>query len=126
MSVAVLEFLAQPPEDGFEHRLRPTPVVQLVRSSGIGRQELVSRFRVLGELQREELLAIATFLTVHPIPFVSQIVLQGREQKSPEPATFAIGCPNQTFIQEPLEQTLGEILSILLGITLPADEVVER
>src|SRR5262245_20082745 len=120
-----VKLLAQTSQYCFKHRLRPAPLVELIRRGGVRWQELISCFGAIDVFQRKELLPATTFLAIRSIPFVGEVILQSREQKSAEPSAFAISRSDQIFFQKPCEKTLREVLRVGLVVAAPPHKIVK-
>src|SRR6516162_6422857 len=118
------EFVAQRCDDSIEHRNRPTPFEDPLRSLIMSRLALVSLFAGR-EFQRHKppTAALARALA---ILFVGHKEFQGGQNEGAEPAFFRDSAVEVSAFQHAHEEFLGEILRLIWRITAPPEISIQR
>ena len=109
-------------------KIRKNDVVKVVTGEEKGKTgKVLSVDRVGGRLivEGEDLAPPAPLLRLSPLPLVDQKMLQGFQQKGPEPPPFPAGQREVFFPQKPREKLLGQILGIMRAVPLTPHVSIE-
>lgn len=109
---AAAELGAKAAHHQFEDRKGPTAVIDEVSREGIGGFGVVSGFSGV-RIEGYELMSASAFPGAFPVPFVGEIMFEGREEKRTELAAGGIDVGEIVFMEEAGEETLDQILGIM-------------
>src|SRR5262249_3567231 len=105
------QLLAQPGQALFQQRQRPTALEQGFRRRLVARLPVVAPLPAV-EVERQRLASAASFPCLGPLVLLGQEVLEGRQQKRPEPAALPVRLLEVVLLQQPAEELLGQVLSV--------------
>src|SRR5579859_964086 len=125
LRAAVLhELIPQLLNDSVEHRKRPAPFEDPFRSLIVRRLALIA-WLARREFKRQDCSATA-FERATAVFFVGYKEFQRGQKKRPEAALFRVGAIEIPPFQHADEEFLREILSLVGGISAPAQVGIER